>query len=427
MAQEVAASDSAVAPLEAGLPRRVKTFHSLQYRDYRFLWFGQIGAAGSLWMEQIARPLLMLHLTDSALMVGLITATRMIPMLVVGIWAGVIADRADKRKILLVTKSVTLLTHLTTAVLVLTAVIEPWMVFVTTFLAGSAMAFDQPARQSLIPRLVPRESLANAIALNSAAMNVMRILGAPLAGVILAVTGSDFGVLYLLQAAVYGFVVYSMFQIDFRRAETGGRPTTTMKQELIEGFTAVRGDPIILYILGLSLILFVWGFPYQAVFVPLIAVDVLDIGSAGAGALVACTGVGALLGSLTVATSGDSMKKRGLIMLGQVVVFSVALAMFSRAEMVLVAVPALLVTGAMQTSFMSLNNAFVLGRTSPELQGRVMSLFSLDRGLIPLGATIGGVLAETLGPQDGLLIMAAICATCTLLVALFVPAIRRID
>jgi hypothetical protein len=95
--------------------------------------------------------------------------------------------------------------------------------------------------------------------------------------------------------------------------------------------------------------------------------------------------------------------------------------------MVLVAVPALLVTGAMQTSFMSLNNAFVLGRTSPELQGRVMSLFSLDRGLIPLGATIGGVLAETLGPQDGLLIMAAICATCTLIVALFVPAIRRID
>jgi MFS family permease len=360
-------------------------------------------------------------------MVGLITATRMVPMLVVGIWAGVIADRADKRKILLVTKSATLLTHFTTALLILTAVIEPWMVFVTTFVAGSAMAFDQPARQSLIPRLVPSDSLANAIALNSAAMNVMRILGAPLAGIILAVTGSDFGVLYLLQAAVYGFVVYSMFQIDFRRAEPNGRPTTTMKQELIEGFTAVRGDPIILYILGLSLILFVWGFPYQAVFVPLVAVEVLDIGSAGAGALVACTGVGALLGSLTVATSGDTMRKRGMIMLGQVLVFSVALALFSRADAVFIAVPALLVTGAMQTSFMSLNNAFVLGRTPPELQGRVMSLFSLDRGLIPLGATIGGVLAETLGPQDGLLIMAAICASITLVVAVFAPAIRRLD
>ena len=427
MAQEAAVRGQEAATADAGIPRpRLSTFHSLQYRDYRYLWLGQVGASASLWMEQLARPLLILMLTDSALMVGLITATRMVPMLLVGIWAGVIADRADKRQILLIKKSITFLTHLTTAILILSSVIEPWMVFVTTFVGGSAMAFDQPARQSLIPRLVPRETIANAIALNSAAMNVMRILGAPLAGVFLLVF--DFGELYLVQSAVYLWVIYSMSQINFRRAQLDeARPRTTMRQELLEGFQAVRRDSVILYILGLSLILFVWGFPYQSVYVPLIAVEVLDIGSAGAGGLVALTGAGALLGSLTVATSGDSLKKRGVVMLAQIVVFAVALTLFARADTLLLAAPALLVTGAMQTSFMSLNNAFVLGRTSPELQGRVMSLFSLDRGLIPLGATIGGVLAETLGPQDGLMVMAAICLAFTLLVALLVPTIRRIE
>jgi predicted MFS family arabinose efflux permease len=170
----------------------------------------------------------------------------------------------------------------------------------------------------------------------------------------------------------------------------------------------------------------VWGFPYQTVFVPLIAKRALELGDAGAGLLVALTGAGALLGSLTIATAGDTLGRRGLVMLGQIALFSLGLLLFSRAEVLLLVVPALLLTGAMQTSFMSLNNAFVLGRTPPELQGRIMSLFSLDRGLIPLGATIGGLLAEALGPQDALTIMASICLGCTLLVAAFVPTIRRI-
>jgi predicted MFS family arabinose efflux permease len=219
-----------------------------------------------------------------------------------------------------------------------------------------------------------------------------------------------------------------MIQINFRRAEDrDGRPRTTFMEELSEGFAAVRRDPVIFYILGLSLILFVWGFPYQSVFVPLIAKEVLGLGSAWIGVLVATTGVGALVGSLTVATKGDRMRHRGLVMLVQIMVFASALLLFSRAQTLALVVPALLLTGAMQTSFMSLNNAFVLGRTPQELQGRVMSLFSLDRGLIPLGATIGGILAETLGPQEGLAVMGSICLICTLGVTFLVPTIRKID
>jgi MFS family permease len=375
-------------------------------------------------MEQIARPLLILELTNSALMVGLLTATRMIPQLLLGIWAGVLADRMDKRRILLISQTVTLVTHLTTAALILGGLIEPWMVFVTTFITGSSMAFNQPARQSLIPRLVPDETLANAVALNSAAMNIMRIGGASFAGLILIFT--DLGELYLIQGILYVWVLLWTYQISVRNERIDSRPNTSMLSDLLEGFSVVKRDRAIMYILVLCLILFVWGFPYQSVFVPLIAVESLDIGRSGAGLLVSMTGVGALIGSLTIATIGDNIRRRGLVMIGMVVVYAVGLLLLANAPTVALAIPALILTGGMQTSFMSLNNAFVLGKTPPELHGRLMSLFSLDRGLIPAGAAIGGLLAETLGPQGGLMVMACVCLTFTALITITQPALRRI-
>src|SRR5688572_27011146 len=135
MAQEAPPLEGPDAALDNG--SRLSTFHSLRYRDYRYLWQGQIGAAASNWMEQIARPLLIYSLTDSALMVGLLQATRLVPQLILGVWAGVLADRVDKRRMLLFSKSIALAGHLSTAILLLSGVIEPWMVFVTTFVTGS--------------------------------------------------------------------------------------------------------------------------------------------------------------------------------------------------------------------------------------------------------------------------------------------------
>jgi predicted MFS family arabinose efflux permease len=349
----------------------------------------------------------------------------MAPQLLLGIWAGVIADRMDKRQILLVSKSVTLASHFLTAVLILTGLIEPWMVFVTTFATGSSMAFDAPARQSLVSRLVPDYSLANAIALNLAAMNLMRIGGPSLAGLILIFF--DFGELYMLQAAMYVWVIYCTLRISARQTEDERRQEHgSMLSELLEGFEAVRRDRVILYILVLCLAMFVLGFPYQGLFIPLIAVEELDIGKSGAGILVSITGIGAIIGSLWIATFGDRLQRKGLLLIGMVLVFAGGLIVFAQAEFLPLVAIALIVTGAMQTAFMSLNNAYVLARTAPELQGRVMSLFSLDRGLIPLGAALGGFLAEALGPSTGLTIMAVLCLACTLVLAVTVPSLRRI-
>jgi predicted MFS family arabinose efflux permease len=416
---------TAAAPDQTPGYRRQGTFHSLQYRDYRLVWLGQCGAAASQWMEQIARPLLILHLTDSAILVGLVAAARMLPMLFVGLWAGVLADRMDKRRILIGVQATTFATHLVTGVLIVAGMIEPWMVFLGTFVGGSAMAFNQPTRQSLIPRVVPPEALSNAVALNSMAVNVMRTTGPSIAGLILAVF--DFGELYFLQAGLYVWVIIWTLQLSAQStARGGGRPKTSMLADFKEGFTVVRDDRLVLYLLGLSLVMFVWGMPYQSVFVPLIATKVLDVGSSGAGLMISVVGIGGLIGSLAVATFGNSMRRRGLVLLTLIGVYAVGLIFLSRAELLVLAVPALLITGSMQTAYMTIMQAFALERTPRELQGRVMSLFSLDRGLIPLGATLAGVFAATLGPQDGLALMAVICLGSLILAIVLLPALRKI-
>jgi MFS family permease len=402
---------------------RVTTFYSLRFRDFRYMWQGQIGASASQWMEQLARPFLILELTDSAFLVGLIAATRMVPMLLVGLWAGVVADRMNKKRILQICQAVTFASHGITAILIFAGWIEPWMVFLGTFTTGSAQAFNQPARSSLIPRLVPRNCLANALALNSAAFGSMRVGGPAIGGLVLAVSGFEY--LYALQTLIYVWVIWTTSQISVDTSEAR-RDRPSMFAELKEGFGILHTDRTILYIMILAVSLFVFAMPFQAVFIPLIADQTLDMTKSEAGILISVVGAGALLGALVIATVGDSVRPRGPLMIGMIVTMALSLFLFARGGSLFTAVPALLVAGAMQTSFNSLNNAFVLGRTPPEMHGRVMSLFSLDRGLVPLGATLAGALAAAIGPEDALTIMASICLFNTLLVALLVPSLRKI-
>jgi MFS family permease len=417
MANEAALSPDAA--IEA--PQRKGTFSSLRYRDYRFLWLGQVGHAASLWMEQIVRPVLILQLTDSALMVGLVVATRMLPMLFFGLIAGVAADRFDRKRILLTTQWVTMSVHFLMAGLVLTDVIEPWHVFVTTFISGTSMAFNQPARQSLIPQMVPKEDLLNAVALNTSAINIMRIVGPALAGVLLF---SGVGPVYLLNGVIIAGVMVCTYLMHIRYEPRPAEGAPSWLDDLRESFAFVAQNRPVLFLLGPALILFVFGFPYQFVFVPLFAKKVLDLGDSGVAALVMVTGFGALVGSLILA-SQSSLRRRGLLLLCFLAIFSCGLIVFSRSTVLPVSILALMAAASMSTSYMSLNNSLLFELSPPEMHGRVMSLLSLDRGLVPLGATIAGWLASELGPQDAMLVMASICLALTLITAVAAPTLRR--
>ena len=408
-----------------------ETFRSLRYSGFRYMWLGQMGHSATMWMEQVARPLLILELTGSALQVGLVISVRMLPQFVFGLLAGVVADRYDKRRVLMLSQTVTMLMHLILAILILTGDIQVWQIFVTAFISGASMAFNQPARQSLIPRLVPAGTLLNALALNTAAMNIMRILGASLAGLLLLFL--DYGQIYLFNAILFTGVIWTTFKMrelennDIRASGRTGssREHTSFVGDFVTGFRYVLSNRLLLYLVGLAVVLFVFAMPYQQVFIPLLALDVLHIDRSGAGWMLALTGVGALIGSLTIA-SRKSLPHRGILMMAFLVIFGLALVLLAQSKWIPVSGLALIVAGGMVTSYNALNTSLLLEKSPPEFHGRVMSLMSLDRGLVSVGGILAGVLAEMLGPQVGLTAMAGMCIGITVLVFLLVPTLRKI-
>ena len=416
---------AAAAPaVDVPPPRRRSTFSSLKYRDYRYLWFAQVGRAAAMWMEQIARPVLILQLTDSALQVGLVVAVRMAPQLIFGLISGVVADRFDRKRILLAAQWVTMSGHFLLAGLVLAGIVEVWHVFALAFITGTSMVFNQTSRQSLIPQIVPKEDLLNAVALNTVALNIMRIAGPALAGVIL-LTGSNVGPVYLVSGFLGASVIVSIAQVRIQRAPKAGDERSSWIGDLKDGLRFAVKNPAVLAVLGPPLIMFVFGMPYLSVFVPLFAKRVLDLGDAGVGVLMASAGFGAVLGSLFMASQAQ-LHQRGRLLLLFMALFSSALILFSRATFLPLSIVLLMVTASMSTSYMALTNSLLLEMSPPDMHGRVMSLMSLDRGLVPVGATIAGALAASMGPQDGLLVMASICLGLTVLAAVFAPALRRI-
>lgn len=398
------------------------TFRAFRNRSYRYLWLGQVGHSASIWMEQVVRPLLVLHLTGSALQVGLLVAVRMAPLLIFGLIAGAVADRYNKRRVMLGCQIGALLMQLTLGLLILSGLVEVWHVFVTGFLSGAATAFERPARQALLPRLVPREDLLNALALNNAAMNIMRVGGAGLAGLLLI--PFDYGEVYLLDALIYLGIIWTTLRVVVPEDGTTRKHRESLLSDLLEGFRYMSANRKVLYLVAMALILFILGHPYQQVFIPLIAIDVLGVGRSGVGWMLALTGVGALAGSLTVASKGH-VPYRGLVMSGVLIGFSLALILLAQSRWLPLSALALLLAGGTMITYLALNNSLLLEQTPPEFHGRVMSLMSLDRGLVPIGAIIGGALAETLGPQPGLTILAGACLTLTLLTFLFAPVLRK--
>ncbi len=393
-------------------------FRALAYRNYRLLWLGQTGHSATLWMDQVARAVLILDLTDnSPTMLSLVIATRLAPILVFGLLAGAIADRYDKKKILLSTQWVSTLCHVFIGTMCLTGAVEVWHVFLTAGVAGTAMAFNQPVRQSLIPMTVPKEVLLNAVALNSTALSFMRIGGGSLAGVLLI--WLSIGQVYILVAAIYVLVTITTMLMRFgdgasrKKTSEGG-----IFGDLKEGFAYIASNSTLGVVTALALILFVFGFPYQQVFVPLLAKETLDLGNSGVGFLQGATGVGAFSGSLFVAWK-SGIAKPGLQLVINMLIFGAALVAISLQETVIGTCLLLAVAGSMTVTYMAFTNGILLEYSTPEMHGRVMSLLSLDRGLIPVGAILAGTLASGIGVRPGLFTLGATILVLSALVLVF--------
>lgn len=424
---EPLASDQTVSPVrEITAPiRRPQTFQALAYRDYRLIWLGQMASHGSTWMEQVVRPLLVLDLTGSAVQLGIVSFLRLIPMVAVGVLAGAVADRFDRRRVLMVSQAATIAIHFTMAFLILSDRITLWQIYLTTLAAGVSMAFDSPARQSLIPMIVSREHMANAIALNSVATNITRIGAPSLAGLLIVPLG--IGRIYLLNGALMVIAITLTAMISVRSG-IGSEARLTLWRSLGEGFAYATRNRAVLAVLSLALAIYMFGMPYNQVFMPLIAKNVLEIGNSGLGFLFSAAGFGGLMGALAVA-SLNRFRLRGGLQLAGASLFGLSLVGFAFSSWLpWLAAPFLVVgmSGALQMIFLSSNNIFLLETAPPALHGRMMSLLSLDRGLISLGAVMAGFLAAAAGPQWGQVIMGSLCIGAAALVALVFPQMRRV-
>lgn len=405
------------------------------------MWFGQLGHAASVWMEQVIRPLLMLHLTGSALQVGGIVSARMVPQLVFGLIAGAVADRYNKKLILMSTQFLNAMMQLAMGLLIITGHIQAWHVYVGAIGSGTINAFSQPARQSILPRLVPRSDLLNALALQTAAMTLMRFAGASLAGVLLIFM--DFEHVYFVDAGLYLVIIYTTIRMnvpkEMLKDDAAGAPDATAPQEegrrnknssifgdLAEGFKYIKSKRNLVALIGIALILFVFGQPYTTVFVPLIALDVLHADRSVVGFLLAVTGIGALAGSLVVATIGR-VKNRSIIMVSSMILFGLVLIALALSTWLWLSIVILFLTGAISVTYMSLNTSLLLEQTPSELHGRVLSFMSLDRGLMSAGALLGGFLAEVLGTSSGLIVMGGACSVLATLTLLLAPTVRKIS
>jgi MFS family permease len=406
-------------------------FASLGYRDFTLLWLGQITHAAALWLEQTARPLLILDMTGSAVHLGLVILARTIPSVAFGLIAGVLVDSFNRRLILVITKVSVFVLSIAFAVLIVSGRLEIWHIYVFSFLRGTTMAFDQPARRAMIPSIVPRHLIVNAMALSTGSMTAMRIFGASAAGLMITLWG--FEAPFIAIAVAYAFAVVFTWMLRVPDHERSGyQGMRQMGVDLVEGWRYAWQSPAIRGVLMVGLGYFMFGMAFMQVFAPLFATQVLDIGYGGFGLLVGAMGFGGLLGALVLAATSPS-KNRGKLMLAMLGVFGALLVLFSGVtylpamQAVILAFAVVFLLGIGQSAFFPLINALLVELAPEGMRGRMIALLSLDRAMTAVGGTLAGFLAASVGVQPAQILFGVGCIATAGLMWSFSGSIRRID
>ena len=389
------------------------TFVSLRHRNFRLLWFGTLISSSGDWMDQIALNWLVYHLTGSAVLLGVLNLCRLAPILVFTLIGGVVADRVERRKLMFTTQTAAMLLAFVLAALVSTGLVRFWMVLLIAVGRGVMMSFNQPARQSLVSELVPPEDLTNAIALNSATLNLTRVLGPMLGGLLIGTVGVA-GAFYL-NGASFLAVLYGLAVMRFPERSGTGRAKKSMLADLAGGARYLKEQPALRTLVLLALLPMVLGMPYQTM-LTVFARDVLRAGGFSFGLLTASTGLGAMVGALGVAARATRMH-RGKVMFAGLIGFALALALFAWSQALWLSLAMLFLVGLSQQVYMATNNTLIQATVDPAYRGRVLSTLFLNRGMVPLGTVLAGFGTELFGIQFAIGAMALALLTLALIAA----------
>jgi MFS family permease len=409
------------APTASAPPGSGRMLHSLHiYPTFRLLMAGTLATNSAFWMYQVAVGWLALQLLNSPLFVGLTGFAGGIPLLLLSLPAGMIIDRFDRRLVLLAAQCAVMVLAGAFALLIGGGMIAPWSVLVLAFAYGSVMAFIFPTRTTIVTTLVSREDLVNAVALNAAVQNATRVTGPALAGILIAFIGlaGTFAVAALLQI----LALLATWRLPARGAASAARAILGWSG-LAVGLRLVGQDPYLLRLVLLSLATNVLVMPYINL-MPVFAQDVMHIGSSGLGMLLASTGLGTVVGALSVAHS-RRLTEASRIQTITAAGFALLVAAFALTPSLPLAMAILFTAGVISAAFLAITQTSLQMRVDDEVRGRVLSVYLLTWGVLPLGQLAVGALADAVGPPAALASACALALACIALVAWRFPAAAR--
>jgi MFS family permease len=390
----------------------LRTFVALRHRNFRLFWFGQLISLVGTWMQSIGQAWLVLELTHSAWLLGIVGALQFLPVMLFSLFGGVLADRLPKRKVLLFTQSSAMLQATILWILVATGHVQIWEVLALASLLGLTNSIDMPTRQAFVAEMVGREDLPNAIALNSSLFNMARVVGPGLGGIIIAWLGV--APLFLLNAISFIAVIVGLALIKMndlyaqakRSTAKGEAPRQSTLQSLREGLAYVVRTPSVFLVIVVVGVISLFGINFNVI-LPLFATEVLQVGPEGFGFLSATFGLGSLLSALWLAWGNRKPSIQHL--LAGAIAFGILEIFFALSHLYLLSLVLIAGVGFAQIAFAAISNTTLQTVTPDYLRGRVMSVYMVVfAGSVPLGNLFTGGMAHLFGAPIALLIGASL-------------------
>jgi MFS family permease len=401
---------------------RMQQFAALRHRGFRLLWTATLLSATARWADMVVIGWLTLELTDSALMVGIVTSAKMAGYLAAP-FMGVVADRFDRRLLLVIAAAVNLAVSALMLLLFATGVLLLWHVIVLALASSFTWALDNPTRQAFVPDLVGKDDLTNAIALNAVAVEITVVVGPALGGILIPVLGMAGA--YGLISAIYCLDVIVLLMLkDARRVAV--RDHESPVRSLLDGLKYVRGHQTVLVLLVIAFLLNLLAAPYRYAFLPLFARYILDAGPTGYGMLTAMAGVGALVAGLWVVSLGN-FRRKGRLLVWTGLAWPASLLLFAASTWYSVSLGLVFVAGLTQAVVWTVIATLILSHTAQSMRGRVMGLRTGVVVSLPAGNFLAGALAERFGAPLAQGVYAAAAMLLMLGIVWLVPALYRSD
>jgi MFS family permease len=402
--------------------RLLQSLSALRHRNYRLYWFGQLFSVLAQNMEAVAQSWLVLELTDSPLLLGLTGLTFAAPTIALTLLGGVVADRADRRRIMIAAQAGSASIFLIVATLVFTRWIALWHVMALAFISGCIRAFDRPSRMALLPQMVPREDIPNAVAIGGTIWQLNRLVGPAVAGMLIYLVGIAATYYFCFAASLVAVCLWLGIHSHHQPAVGGAGGVL---QHIMDGLSFIRHNEIYYTFISMTFFNSVFGMSY-IIMMPIFARSILSVGSQGFGFLQSAGGAGALFGVLLAAYFAH-VRRKGLQAIAGAMVFGILLVIFAYSPWYALSLALALLLGASSQFYITTINAILQVNVPDSLRGRVMGIYGLTWDLMPVGGMIAGVIAEFGGAPLAVAVGGAFVAAMALATAVFLPNVRRLE